>query len=150
MWNPYVGYDEVNQRPFVFHGPIDGHLLPMLRVMVVEHQGETAVFPYSELEQRRVITDTIGGRPVAIFWEPDTVSALDQADISSSRMVGSTGVFSPVVGGRSLTFSVVDGQIRDRETDSTWNLLGQATNSQLAGEQLEPIVRCPIGSGRSF
>lgn len=138
--NPYVGYDEVGQRPFLFREPIDGRLPPMMRVVVVVLDGETVVYPFTELEQRRVIADEIGGQPFVVFWEPGAVSALDQLDIASSRMIGSTGVFVPVVDGRHLTFSVSDGRIRDRETGSIWNVLGQATDGPLAGQRLEPIV----------
>ncbi len=138
--NPYVGYDDVNQRPFLFRGPIDGRLPPMMRVVVIDRNGETAVYPYSELERHRVVADEVAGTPIVVFWEPGAVSALDQVDIASSRMVGSTGVFVSVVDGRLLTFVVIDGRIRDQETGSTWNVLGQATDGPLAGQRLEPIV----------
>lgn len=138
--NPYVGYDDVDQRPFLFRGPIDGRLPPMLRVVVVHLGDETAVYPYTELEQLRVIADEVSGQPVVVFWEPGAVSALDQSDIAASRTIGAAGVFVPLVDGQPLTFHVVDGQIRDQETGSVWNVLGLATEGPLAGTQLEPVV----------
>ncbi|MDX1663238.1 MAG: DUF3179 domain-containing (seleno)protein, partial [Candidatus Promineifilaceae bacterium] len=38
-----------------------------------------------------------------------------------------------------LTFSVEDGTVVDDQTGSVWNILGQATEGPLAGEQLAAI-----------
>ena len=44
------------------------------------------------------------------------------------------------VGGQMLTFSLQDGQIVDDQTGTSWNILGEAIDGELAGEQLERIV----------
>ncbi len=69
------------------------------------------------------------------------LSALDDARIAASRPVGATGVFSPVAGGRTLSFEPgPDGGIRDRETGTQWNILGHAVRGRLAGQRLRPIA----------
>ena len=102
--NPYAGYDRVDNPPFLFDGDTDGRLLPKERVVAIAVNGVDAAFPFAILERERAVNYTVGGRDVAIFFEPGTVSALDRRNISSSRDVGATGAFDPLVDGRKLTF----------------------------------------------
>ncbi len=54
--------------------------------------------------------------------------------------MGATGVFFPVADGRSLTFSAIDdATFADAETGSTWNVLGQAVDGELAGSRLTAL-----------
>jgi hypothetical protein len=138
--NPYVGYDDINSSPFLFSGQTDGRLRPMERVVTVSLGGEDAAYPFSLLEQRRVVQDRVGGRPIVIFFARGTTSALDASSIPDSRDIGSTGVFEPSLDGRSLSFKADGDRIVDGETGSTWNVLGQATTGPLAGKRLAPIV----------
>ncbi len=141
--NPYVGYDTIDQNPFLFDGVVDGRLPPKERVVTIG-EGETAVaLPYSELRKVGVAAITVGDEPVVVFWRPGTASALEGPSINENADVGATGVFKPVVDGRSLTFERVggeDGPIKDRETGSTWSVTGVATAGPLAGSRLEPVV----------
>lgn len=139
--NPYVGYDNVNQSPFLFRGPVTPDELPaMARVFTVDLNGEAVAYPYDLLAQAQVINDEAGGQPVAVFWQSGVASALDSDSIAQGRDVGSAAAFSPEIDGRRLTFSAADGRIVDAETGSTWNLLGQAVAGALAGQQLTPVV----------
>jgi hypothetical protein len=76
---------------------------------------------------------------VVIFHRQGALSALDDARIDRSRDVGATGVFSPVVDGKALTFEAAGEGFRDRETGSAWNLLGHAVKGPLVGRRLRPI-----------
>jgi hypothetical protein len=76
---------------------------------------------------------------VVILYQPGTLSALDDEEIKRSRAVGATGTFSRVVEGRALTFEPTAGSFRDRETGSTWTLLGHAVKGTLAGRRLTAI-----------
>jgi hypothetical protein len=67
------------------------------------------------------------------------VSALDDGDIVDGDDVGSTGVFVPVVDGRTLTFAADGDGFVDAETASTWNLFGEAISGELVGSRLETI-----------
>ena len=48
--NPYVGYDRVDNPPFLFRGDLDGRLLPKERVAAVTVGNEDAAFPFSILD----------------------------------------------------------------------------------------------------
>lgn len=141
--NPYVGYDRVDQSPFLFTGVVDGRLAPMERVVTVG-EGEAAfAFPYSELAQTGVAAVTIAGQPIVVLWVPGSASALDAANIDAGRDVGMTGVFRAELDGRTLTFerpTGPTGPIADRETGSSWSVTGRATAGPLAGRALQPVV----------
>jgi hypothetical protein len=141
--NPYVGYDTVDQNPFLFDGVLDGRLPPKERVVTVGQGREAMAFPYSELRKGGVASATVGGDEIVVFWTPGTASALDGPNIDGSKDIGATGVFRPAVEGRQLTFARDGGEgapIRDRETGSTWSVAGIATDGELAGSRLEPVV----------
>jgi len=139
--NPYEGYDDVNRPPFLYQGPpIPGKLLPMARVVTVDLGGEAIAYPYDVLQTVRVVNDTVGGKPVVVFWSGGTASALDNSAVAGGRDVGSAAVFSPALGGRRLTFRTAGERITDTETGSEWDILGRAVKGELAGRQLAPIV----------
>lgn len=139
--NPYAGYDDINQSPFLFRGPdTPGALPPMARVLTVDLNGEAVAYPYSVLEQVRVVNDTVGGQPVAVFWAAGVASALDSSTIALGRDVGSAAAFSPVLDGRRLTFRAEGERIVDAETGSEWDILGRAVAGELAGRHLAAVV----------
>ncbi len=138
--NPYAGYDRIDQPPFLFKGTPDGRLSPMERVAMVSLSGDDVAYPFSLLREHRVVMDRVGGRPIVVFYQPGTASALDRARIADSRDAGATGVFHAELGGRSLTFTWQDSAFIDLETGSRWSLLGQAVAGPLVGTRLEPIV----------
>lgn len=137
--NPYAGYDDISQRPFLFRGPKDGRLPPMEKVVAVSLGHKDKAYPHSVTRKQRVVHDEVGGQPVVVFHGDGAVSALDKAQISASKEIGSTGVFDPRVNGRHLTFQYQDGQFIDRETRSTWDITGRAVAGELQGQQLPPI-----------
>jgi Protein of unknown function (DUF3179) len=141
--NPYVGYDAVDQNPFLFDGVLDGRLPPKERVVTVGEGTEAVAFPYSELRKVGVAMATVGSDEIVAFWTPGTASALEGPDIDKSADIGATGVFRTILDGRRLTFGRdgrKDAPIRDRETGSTWSIAGIGTDGELEGARLEPIV----------
>jgi hypothetical protein len=139
--NPYGGYDDVNNPPFLFRGPeTPGVLPPMARVLTVDTEAEAVAYPYEVLEEVRVANDTISGKPIVVFWEPGTASALDTVIIAEGRDVGTASAFSRQVNGRELTFYFADDKILDEQTGSEWNILGRSVAGELEGVQLEPVV----------
>lgn len=139
--NPYVGYDQLDQRPFLFDGPFDERLQPMERVIALEHAGVPVAYPLTAVAAAGVINDA--ARDLVVFFNPGKSSALDAASIAEGRDVGAATVFTPRAGDRQLTFAIVDGAIIDEQTGSTWNIVGQAIDGPLAGEQLAPVVHAP-------
>ncbi len=138
--NPYVGYDRADIPPFLFQGDLDGRLQPKERVAAVAIGDAAAAFPFSILEKERVVDYIVGGQDLVVFFKPGTRSALDGLLIGDSREVGATGVFDSNLDGRKLTFRAEGDTFVDNETGSVWNILGQATEGQLAGTQLMPII----------
>jgi hypothetical protein len=141
--SPYRGYDREKApwRQFFRFGREDGRFEAMERIVTLEDGGEYLAVPFSVLEEERVANVRVGELDVVVFWAPGTASAVDNATISRGRDVGSSSAFAPEFGGRHLTFEENDdGLFLDRETGSTWNLSGRATNGPAAGAQLREIV----------
>jgi hypothetical protein len=139
--NPYAGYDNINNSPFLFRGPETPGVLPaMARVLTVELDQEAVAYPYEVLQAQAAINDNIAGSEVVIFWQPGTASALDAGVIAKGEDVGAGVSFSRVVDGQVLTFSFDGEKIVDDQTGSEWGVFGQAISGELAGTQLEPVV----------
>jgi hypothetical protein len=138
--NPYVGYDTIGQNPFLFSGPVDGRLPAMARVVTVSFDDLDVAYPYAILERAGVINNTQGNHELVVLHVPGTTSALDTAVIAEGQDVGATGVFSPYVDGRKLTFNQEGHLFVDAETGSQWNIAGQAVEGPLVGTQLDRLV----------
>jgi hypothetical protein len=142
--NPYAGYDTIDQNLFQFEEtPLAGPLPPKERVVTVAGETGAVAVPFSELRTVGVADVTLDGDPLVVLWAPGTASALNRDTIDDSRDIGATGVFRPLVAGRRLTFVREGGEgapIRDRETGSSWSILGIAIDGELEGTVLEPVV----------
>ncbi|WP_420645268.1 DUF3179 domain-containing protein [Candidatus Leptofilum sp.] len=139
--NPYAGYDTVGNNPFLFDGELDERLPAVARVVTVSLPDSTDIaYPLDVLFEQGVINDVRGEQNVAVFHVGGTASALGAAVIADAEDVGATGVFDPVVDGQLLTFRKDGELIIDNETGSTWNIVGQAIDGELAGQQLQRIV----------
>ncbi len=138
--NPYIGYDKVDNPPFLLLDEPDGRLPPKERVAAVTIGDVDVAFPFSILERERVVNYSVNGRDLTVFFKPGTVSALDRSSIKESRDVGATGVFDPSVDRQKLSFRTDGEDIVDNETGSVWNILGEAVEGPLTGKTLAPIV----------
>lgn len=139
--NPYVGYDDADSSPFLYDGPeTPGELPPMARVITVDNEDEPVAYPYMILEDSPAVNDSVEGEPVAVFWQRGTASALDESSIDAGRDVGSAAVYSRELDGRTLTFRHEEGKILDEQTESEWNILGEAVGGELEGEKLEAVT----------
>jgi len=140
--NPYVGYDRVDQPPFLFDTSIrelDGRLQPKERVAAFTIGDAAAAFPFSVLTEERVVNYSVGGKDITVFFKPGTRSALNDLLIGESDEIGASGVFEATVNGVKLTFRNQGDAFLDNQTGSTWNILGKAISGQMAGAQLTPI-----------
>ncbi|MBI5649776.1 MAG: DUF3179 domain-containing protein [Chloroflexi bacterium] len=139
--NPYVGYDNPNTPPFLYTGPpTPPQIKPTERVVTLALGDVAIAYPYSLLQRQRVINDSVAGHAIVVLWKSGAASALDEATIARGRDIGATGVFARAVNARVLTFRADGDKIRDIETQSEWNILGQAVDGQLQGAQLTPII----------
>ncbi len=134
--NPYAGYDDINQTPFLFDGVYVDKLPAMARVLTIELNGETIAYPYTTLQELGVVNDAVGGEEIVVFWVAGTASALDASQIEAGQDVGAAVAYSR----QERTFFAKDGVIHDEETDSIWNIFGEAVQGELMGEMLTPIV----------
>ncbi len=137
--NPYAGYDNIDERPYLYKGPFDKRVPPMEKLVTVSVGNTEKAYPHRTTRKRRVIHDTVGGNGIVIFHADGAVSALDSDRISASRIIGSTGVFYNEIDGETLTFSYENKRFADKETGSTWDVTGRAIDGPLKGHQLEPI-----------
>lgn len=138
--NPYYGYDDINQTPFLFDGATPDQLPPMARVLTVDLNGEAVAYPYDVLSNLNVINDTVGREDIVIFWTEGTASALDTSNIPEGREVGSAVAYSRILDNQTLEFEFIDGKILDTHTGSEWNIFGLAIAGELKGKQLAPVV----------
>jgi len=139
--NPYAGYDNINNSPFLMKSEdISDKLPPMEKIIGVRSDNEQIGYPYSVTAEKRVLHDEIDGQPIVIFHLDGMASALDNQQIGNSRDDGATGVFSTFANGEKLTFEFKDGKVMDKQTGSTWNISGQATSGSLKGTQLETML----------
>ena len=138
--NPYTDYDmRRGPIPGFFSGKIPGDLRAMERVVAVDVGAGWAV-GFGDLDDDGVVNTTFEGVDFAVLWQKGASSALHRPSVSGGRDIGQTAVFDRRLGERALTFERRDGQFRDRETDSAWNLAGEAVSGPLAGERLTPIA----------
>jgi len=141
--NPYVGYDRVDQPPFLFDSSVralDGRLQPKERVAAFIIGDAAAAFPFSILNEERVVNYSVGGTDIVVFFKPGTKSALDNLLIGESDEIGASGVFESTVDGTKLTFRSEGDAFIDNESGSSWNILGKAVKGPMAGVVLTPIV----------
>ena len=138
--NPYVGYDDVAKKPFLFRGQVRGPLAPMARVLGVAVGTQARAYPRELLRAAGVVNDTLAGRPILVVWSAGTATALDSSSVAGGRDIGSARAFLRRVAGRTLTFAAAPDGVRDRETGSHWTFDGRATSGPLAGRRLDPLV----------
>ena len=137
--NPYAGYDRPGSKPFLFRGEEDPRLPAVERIVAIERGDAAWAVSFTTLAEERVVSATVAGDDIVVFWTPGTGSALDSGTISAGRDVGTAGIFSPAgPDGTNLTFVADDGRITDEQTGSEWNIFGRAVSGPLAGTQLEP------------
>ncbi len=140
--NPYFGYDDVGTDPFLFRGDVDARAAAKQRVVGVELDGESVAFALEAINGlgAAATNTTIGSTDVVIMWKSGQATALEESRIEEGRDVGTVGVFLPSIDGQMLTFVAEDGEIRDNETGSVWNISGEAIEGDLAGSRLERIA----------
>ncbi|MBI5566908.1 MAG: DUF3179 domain-containing protein [Chloroflexi bacterium] len=139
--NPYVGYDDVNNPPFLYRGPqTPDRLPPVARVLTVDLNGEAVAYPYDVLKDQHAINDVVGGQDIVVIWQTGTSSALDQSTVAGGRDVGTAVAYSRELDGQTLTFEFDGTHIIDRDTGSEWDVLGHAINGPRTGQALTPVV----------
>ncbi len=138
--NPYKAYDQPNTKPFLLDVDPDGRLPAKARIVGLGEGRDAVAVTADRLLRDGTLELSVAGSPVVLFAEPGQASALDRASIASGRDVGATGAFSPLLSGRHLTFVRRDGAFVDRQTGTTWSVLGRAERGPLTGSRLRPVT----------
>ena len=141
--NPYVQYSSRSAPiPGFFDLSILDDRYPALeRTVGVTVDGHDKAYPFSVVQSVGALNDTVAGVPVVVLWSPGTADALDSPVTSGGVDIGAALAFDRRVDGDALEFTPVDeGRFTDDRTGSTWNVLGQATDGELAGTRLAPVV----------
>jgi len=113
---------------------VDRRLLPLAPVLGLEYAEKFRAYRLEGGADRACFTDTVEGRPVAVFWYAPTRTAV---------------AYQPVVDNRRLTFyadniSPETAPFKDRETGTRWSLAGRGIDGPLRGKELPWInsVQC--------
>lgn len=138
--NPFTGYDSIDKSPFDFDYN-DSRLRPMERVLAIEYQGKSKVYPLSILNQWPLLKDTVADKPVIIFNKKGMLSVLDKEWIDESEKLPAVVAYERYLNGEILEFKVQDNIIIDTNTGSYWDLFGFAYSGPLKGAQLRQADR---------
>ena len=138
--NRYELYSSRITPLFPVEGERDSRFPALERVVGVSVGEAHKAYPFSMLSSVGAVNDTVGETPVAVLWgSSDTLDPLNETDISASDTIGTAVAFDPVVDETRLTFDPRDEGFVDRQTGSTWTVLGRSTDGPLAGTQLEVV-----------
>ncbi len=138
--NPYVGYDDPDGDVlFALPGALDERLPIKERVIGLSDGDAHVAVARQALRDRPPLELRVGDRTVVLWLRAGQASALDEREISEGADIGTVGVFSPRLDGRRLHFYSIGDQVLDRETGSTWNVLGRATEGSLEGSRLDLV-----------
>ncbi len=141
--NPYVQYSSRSAPiPGFFDSSILDDRYPALeRTVGVTVDGHDKAYPFSVVQSVGALNDTVAGVPVVVLWSPGTADALDSPVTAGGVDIGAALAFDRRVDGETLEFTPAErGRFTDDRTGSTWNVLGQATEGELAGTRLDPVV----------
>lgn len=143
--NPYANYDSQPGQPFLFRGKVDPRLSSAVGHVLAATVDDVAVaYPFAILREERVINDTVGDTPVAVFFQGGVATALGDRVIDSARDIGTAGMYESTLNGAVLQFVAnADGGFNDLETGSTWSPFGEAIAGELAGSRLNWIDAFP-------
>ena len=134
---PYGTYRESNSAPMFPSLPRlninpAGPLFPPKQITLGIRFGTIAkAYPFSALGEEAVINDDVAGNPIVVAFYAKEKLALP---------------YSRIVDSQTLTFEktasldpVFPFMLKDRETDSTWNLLGEAVEGTRKGQKLAQV-----------
>ncbi len=139
--NPYPDYDDPTGFPFLYRGEVNDRIGAQQRVTGVSLDGVAKAWTLEAISGgvAQATNDSVGDRPVVLFWKAGQATALESGRIDGGRDVGSVGVFIPESGGQALTFTTDGASFIDNESGSTWSVLGEASAGPLAGARLVAV-----------
>ena len=128
---PYIIYQE-NSSPVLSNGDYDPRLSAMQRVLSTNVEQTAIAYPFSILRDVGVINDVVDGYPIVAFWQQGAENTISR----NNENTGQAAIFGRDLNGITLSFYYDDGSIFDEQTNSEWNIFGEAINGDLEGESL--------------
>jgi hypothetical protein len=138
--NPYAGYDQPDQEPFLLDRKSNPRLPPKTRIVGLGRDTDPVAVTLDRLLRDRVVEVDLDGQPVVLLGVPGVRSALDAGAIAAGREVGAAAAFEPMVRSLRLHLTAHGDQVIDRETASQWDIFGRAVAGPLKGERLPAVV----------
>ena len=128
----YPGYDSLDSPPLFHQEGIDSRLPPKQRVHGIlfgtgPDDYASKVYPIRKTQERRLIHDLVAEKAILVI------------DVGKKNLLIS---FLRTVDGQTLTFELTGSAntfpftFKDKETSSTWTVLGEAIDGPLAGKRL--------------
>ena len=140
--NPYQEYDSRElPMPWFFRKAIDNRLPAMERVLGIVIDKQVIVFPFSFLNKQSLVQSKINESEILVINARGMVSPVDKKSIKDSKNVLAAAAYSRVVDGQVLEFELVNEKIIDKQTQSTWNMFGEAVEGKLKSKRLSQIDR---------
>lgn len=138
--NPYSGYDDINNSPFLYNGPEDKRLPPMERILsLTADEKPSLLIPLTILEDAPVLNFAYNEKPVVVIATSSVQSALDKSRINDSRKTPAAAAYSAELDGKTLQFEYSGGVLKDKDSGSEWNVFGTAINGPLEGKALTQL-----------
>ena len=133
---PYGDYRELDTVPFfsVFprldSNPMAERFEPKSRVLGVRFGSQAKAYPFENLENEAVINDNVAGQDIVVVYY-----GAEQLAIPYFRWMDQTLTFDRV----ASNDPVYPFMLKDRETGTVWNLMGEALEGQLEGRELAQV-----------
>jgi len=136
--NPYPGYDDPDEDPFLFDGRVDDRLRPKDRVAVARLGDDSVTVEWDEITAARVHVTTVNGVRIAFVHAPGAVSALEGHNVRGGRDVGAVAVYELGEAGEGMRATNEAGFFESSD-GTRWNIFGEAVSGPAAGERLMPV-----------
>ncbi|MEO1289123.1 MAG: DUF3179 domain-containing protein [Chloroflexota bacterium] len=128
-----------SRAPLLSNGDYDERLQAMERVLATTIADVPIAYSFDTLQEMGVVNDVVEDYEMVVFWMP---TPADPNNIDPNLPdYGQASAFGRVVGGQTLTFRSDEGRIFDNETNSEWNIFGEAIAGELIGAKL-PDLQC--------
>ncbi len=136
---PYPGYDNLGGIPFLYKRQIDFRLPPLERVLALASNSKSIIYPFSYLDKNPLINTSFEDHAILVISQANMVSTMDNKIINDSNTMLTAAAFDRNIDNQELNFKIEDGHIYDMQTQSEWNIFGEAVNGELRGTKLKQV-----------
>ena len=128
---PYMMYQD-NSSPILTNDNYDPRLSAMQRVVSTNVEQTPIAYPFSVLRDVGVINDNVDGYPIVAFWQQGAENTIS----SNNDNTGQAAIFGRELNGLTLSFTYENDRIFDEQSNSEWNIFGEAISGEFEGESL--------------